>query len=531
MNENENRENERNTEQENRVNWTTPDNLEHGEVSDRESLNRKTLSRESSDRETSEREWRDASSQNSSRENAWTEEPQNTAPQFHHDDRRQSSYQNDWNQGGYNGYHSSVGRMEENEDRRSRKNHKGSFVRKAAGITAAALLFGTVSGGVMVGVNYAGSRLTGLYGAQANAQTETQPQLQQTAPQESAPVSAAPVSTVTDVSGIVEEAMPSIVAINDTMTIEQRNFFGMPQTYQAQSSGSGIIVGQNDTELLIATNNHVVAGATDLKVTFVDDNNVSAAVKGTDSASDLAIIAVQLSDIPADTMSKIKVATLGNSDEIKVGQQVVAIGNALGYGQSVTVGYVSALNREIEDEDGIRRSFIQTDAAINPGNSGGALLDLNGNVIGINAAKTASTEVEGMGFAIPISKAQDILQNLMTKKTRIAVDEASQGYLGIQGTNIDANTSRAYGMPVGIYVYKIVEGGAAASSDLKEKDIITKFDGQSVKNMEELKQMLTYYEGGSTVTLTVQSLVNGAYVEHEVDITLGTKPAEEVNPS
>lgn len=405
---------------------------------------------------------------------------------------------------------------------------KNSWARKAAGITAAAVLFGTVAGGVMTGVNYVGARLTGLADITATAPAETEGTTTAQVPETSAASnngSTTAVSTVTDVSSIAEKAMPSLVAINDTMTVEQNNFFGMPQTYQAQSSGSGIIVGQNDTELLIATNNHVVSGATDMKVTFTDSTQVAAAVKGTDSATDLAIIAVKLSDIPSDTMSKIKVATLGNSDNVKVGQQVIAIGNALGYGQSLTVGYISALDREITDENGIQHTYIQTDAAINPGNSGGALLDLNGNVIGINAAKNASTEVEGMGFAIPISKAQEILNNLMTKKTREAVDESAQGYLGIQGTNIDANASREYGMPVGIYVYKIVEGGAAANSDLKEKDIITKFDGQSVTNMEELKQMLTYYEGGSTVSLTVQSLVNGSYVEHEVQITLGTKPA------
>ena len=404
---------------------------------------------------------------------------------------------------------------------------KNSWARKAAGITAAAVLFGTVAGGVMTGVNYVGARLTGLADITATAPAETEGTTTAQVPETSAASnngSTTAVSTVTDVSSIAEKAMPSLVAINDTMTVEQNNFFGMPQTYQAQSSGSGIIVGQNDTELLIATNNHVVSGATDMKVTFTDSTQVAAAVKGTDSATDLAIIAVKLSDIPSDTMSKIKVATLGNSDNVKVGQQV-AIGNALGYGQSLTVGYISALDREITDENGIQHTYIQTDAAINPGNSGGALLDLNGNVIGINAAKNASTEVEGMGFAIPISKAQEILNNLMTKKTREAVDESAQGYLGIQGTNIDANASKEYGMPVGIYVYKIVEGGAAANSDLKEKDIITKFDGQSVTNMEELKQMLTYYEGGSTVSLTVQSLVNGSYVEHEVQITLGTKPA------
>lgn len=405
---------------------------------------------------------------------------------------------------------------------------KNSWARKAAGITAAAVLFGTVAGGVMTGVNYVGARLTGLADITATAPAETEGTTTAQVPETSAASnngSTTAVSTVTDVSSIPEKAMPSLVAINDTMTVEQNNFFGMPQTYQAQSSGSGIIVGQNDTELLIATNNHVVSGATDMKVTFTDSTQVAAAVKGTDSATDLAIIAVKLSDIPSDTMSKIKVATLGNSDNVKVGQQVIAIGNALGYGQSLTVGYISALDREITDENGIQHTYIQTDAAINPGNSGGALLDLNGNVIGINAAKNASTEVEGMGFAIPISKAQEILNNLMTKKTREAVDESAQGYLGIQGTNIDANASKEYGMPVGIYVYKIVEGGAAANSDLKEKDIITKFDGQSVTNMEELKQMLTYYEGGSTVSLTVQSLVNGSYVEHEVQITLGTKPA------
>lgn len=405
---------------------------------------------------------------------------------------------------------------------------KNSWARKAAGITAAAVLFGTVAGGVMTGVNYVGARLTGLADITATAPAETEGTTTAQVPETSAASnngSTTAVSTVTDVSSIAEKAMPSLVAINDTMTVEQNNFFGMPQTYQAQSSGSGIIVGQNDTELLIATNNHVVSGATDMKVTFTDSTQVAAAVKGTDSATDLAIIAVKLSDIPSDTMSKIKVATLGNSDNVKVGQQVIAIGNAFGYGQSLTVGYISALDREITDENGIQHTYIQTDAAINPGNSGGALLDLNGNVIGINAAKNASTEVEGMGFAIPISKAQEILNNLMTKKTREAVDESAQGYLGIQGTNIDANASKEYGMPVGIYVYKIVEGGAAANSDLKEKDIITKFDGQSVTNMEELKQMLTYYEGGSTVSLTVQSLVNGSYVEHEVQITLGTKPA------
>lgn len=406
-----------------------------------------------------------------------------------------------------------------NNPKHSRK--KGVWLKRTAGITAAAVLFGAVSGGVMTGINYLGARAAGSYGAPA----QTQASIPRVAPAVATQGGQAAAASSTDVSGLVENVMPSIVAINDTMTVEQRDFFGMPQTFQAQGSGSGIIINQTDTELLIATNNHVVDGAQNLKVTFVDNSDVGAAVKGTDSASDLAIIAVQLKDIPSDTRSKIKVASLGDSDKVKVGQQVVAIGNALGYGQSVTVGYISALNRQITDENGIQRTYIQTDAAINPGNSGGALLDLNGNVVGINAAKTASTEVEGMGFAIPISKAQSVLDNLMTKKTRVPVAEDAQGYLGIQGTNIDASAAQEFGMPIGIYVYKIVDGGAAASSGLKEKDIITKFDGQSVSSMEDLKQMLTYYAGGSTVTLTVESLANGAYVEHDVQVTLGTKPA------
>ena len=429
--------------------------------------------------------------------------------------------------------HMEQNQMPEQNRPERREKRKGGAAKKVAAVTAAAVLFGVVAGGVMTGVNLVGNHLLGLYLPQQSTAAETEEAAEETtaAPQvkQQTQAAVAPVSSTTDVSAIAEAAMPSVVAINDTMTVEQRNWFGMPQTYQATSSGSGIIVAQSDTELLIATNNHVVSGATDLEVTFVDDNSVAAAIKGTDSATDLAIIAVQLSDIPADTMSKIQVASLGDSDQLKVGQQVVAIGNALGYGQSVTVGYISAKDRKITDENGVEHTYLQTDAAINPGNSGGALLDLNGNVIGINAAKTASTEVEGMGFAIPISDARDILDNLMTKQTRIAVDKDAQGYLGIRVTNIDAATSQAYGMPIGVYVYQIMDGGAAANSDLKEKDIITKFDGQSITTAEELTDMLTYYESGSQVTLTVQTLVNGAYIEHEVSVTLAPQVPENKN--
>lgn len=406
------------------------------------------------------------------------------------------------------------------EPEQGKRKKKGKMAGRIAGVTAAALLFGTVAGGTMFGVNYLGAQLT----------KETYPQVSQAASTENiadAQPSANQVLTAvsTDVSAIVEQAMPSVVAITNTMIYQSNSFFGPTQTYEVPSSGSGIIINQNDTELLIVTNNHVVEGSTSLKVTFIDNSTVDAAIKGTDPESDLAVIAVPLSNIAEETFNQISIAKMGNSDELKVGQGVVAIGNALGYGQSVTVGYVSALNREVTTQEQTTRDLLQTDAAINPGNSGGALLNMQGEVIGINAAKYSSTEVEGMGYAIPISKAQDIIGELMVQKTKIAVDEKDQGYLGIQGQNIDQAMAEAYGMPRGIYVYKIVEDSAAANSGLKEKDIITKFDNQTVRSMSELKEMLTYYESGSVITLTVQSLENGQYVERQVDITLGSRPA------
>lgn len=404
---------------------------------------------------------------------------------------------------------------------------KSSMAGKVAGITAAALLFGTVAGGTMFGVNTAGEYLKSQYGPKE----ESHASLAVAEPQKSAETQIANVAPAVqmDVSSIVEASMPSVVAITNTMVLEQRTWFGSSQRYEVPSSGSGIIVGQNDDEILIVTNNHVVEGSKNLSVTFIDEQSVEAAIKGTDSESDLAVIAVPLSSIGAETMSKIKVAVMGDSDALKVGQGVIAIGNALGYGQSVTVGYISATDREVKSQDEVSRNLLQTDAAINPGNSGGALLNMQGEVIGINAAKYSSTEVEGMGYAIPISKAQDIINELMNRKTRVEVDEGKQGYLGIQGTNIDDTAASLYGMPKGVYVYKIVEDGAAAASDLREKDIITKFDGQTVRSMADLQEMLTYYEGGSKVNLTVRSLENGEYVERTVEITLGYKPAAETN--
>ena len=304
-----------------------------------------------------------------------------------------------------------------------------------------------------------------------------------------------------------------------------QSMFGQTQAYESESSGSGIIIGKTDTELLMVTNNHVVSGAQDLSVGFVDESVAEAAVKGTDADHDIAVIAVKLSDLSEDTLSASKVIEIGSSSNLEVGEQVVAIGNALGYGQSVTTGIVSALNREVTI-DNTANTLIQTDAAINPGNSGGALLNSKGEVIGINEAKYADTSVEGVGYAIPISKAKAIIDDLMTRTTKIAVSESEQGYLGVQLQNIDESMAKMYGMPQGVYVYKIMEDSAAAGSDLHEKDIITKLDGEKISNYADLAKLLTYYKSGDTITLTVQSLVNGSYQEREVQVTLKQRPAE-----
>lgn len=409
------------------------------------------------------------------------------------------------------------------------RKRKGGILKKAALITAGALLFGAVSGTVMVGVNIVASGFLGdMYEfARAASEDQTVAAEDQSV---SAPPAPAPAAPVTDVSVIVENAMPSVVAITSTTVYQSNNyswfFGGRSQTYEVPSSGSGIIIGENDTELLIVTNNHVVENTSALKVAFIDNEAVDAAVKGTDPDTDLAVIAVPLDQIKAETRSKISVAKLGSSDDLKVGQGVVAIGNALGYGQSVTVGYVSALNREVRVSENSSRTLLQTDAAINPGNSGGALLNMQGEVVGINAAKYSSTEVEGIGYAIPISKAEDILNELMTRKTRTLADEAKKGYLGIQGTNVTQDSAAAFGMPQGVYVYKILEQGAAAASDLREKDIITKVDGQTIKTMTELQELLAYYEVGEVLQLTVQTQEGGQYTERQIEITLKAMPEE-----
>lgn len=420
---------------------------------------------------------------------------------------------------------------------------KNSLLKKTAWIVLSAVLFGTVAGTVMTGVQIASSGMVSQFFAIVSSDEKLPEQGEELLPEPFPggnipgilPEVPAVPAPATDVSQVVEEAMPAVVAVASTAVYQTPDFgFGWffgggSQSYEVPSSGSGIIIGENDTELLIVTNNHVVQDTVSLKITFVDDAAVDAVIKGTDTDTDLAVISVPLDQIPQETKEKIAVARLGDSDGLKVGQGVIAIGNALGYGQSVTVGYVSALNREIKTSDGNTRVLLQTDAAINPGNSGGALLNMKGEVIGINAAKYSSTEVEGIGYAIPVSSVQDILDELMNRKTRSEVAEEKRGYLGIQGTTVDEDAAAAFGMPKGVYVYKILKDGAAADSQLREKDIITKLDGMTVKSMQELQKLLKGYEAGETIELLVQRQEDGQYKEIQIPVTLTGLPGSVVS--
>lgn len=342
-----------------------------------------------------------------------------------------------------------------------------------------------------------------------------------------------------DVSEIVSEALPSIVSITTKSVQEVQNYFGMygmygyapqQQEQEVEGSGSGIIVGKNDDELLIATNYHVVEGADTLSVAFTDGNAVEASVKGFDEERDLAVVSVSLDDVEDDTMDAVSIANIGSSDDLKVGEQVVAIGNALGYGQSVTTGIVSAKNRRMDSDnntvtdgsddssDGV--NLIQTDAAINPGNSGGALLNMEGEVVGINSAKLASTEVEGMGYAIAISDVTDILQNLMNETSRDKLDDSEHGVLGIKGSSVSSEAVQMYGIPAGVFVKKVTEGGAADKAGLKANSVITEFNGKTVSSINQLIEYLSYYEPDEEVELTVQVPHGTSYKEETVKVTL-----------
>ena len=335
---------------------------------------------------------------------------------------------------------------------------------------------------------------------------------------------------VTDVSDLVEEVMPSIVAITSTQIAQSgaddfwnEFFYGYGSgdgTYESEGAGSGFIISQTDDELLIVTNNHVIEGADSLQVQFIDEETVDANVKGTDADLDIAVISVKTSDLKDSTLEQIKIATIGDSDSLKVGDGTIAIGNALGYGQSVTTGVVSALNREVQYEDDTKRTLIQTDAAINPGNSGGALLNMYGEVIGINAAKYSSSSVEGMGFAIPISSVEDVIEDLMNQKTKEKVDEKEQGYLGIKGRDITSDIAEGYDMPEGVYIVELTDDSGAEKAGIQEKDIIVKLEGTKISSMEELQNELKYYKSGEKVTVTVKRQEGNKYVEKEIEVTL-----------
>ena len=351
-----------------------------------------------------------------------------------------------------------------------------------------------------------------------------------------------------DVSDIAAEALPSIVSITTKSVQEVQNYYGMygmfgyapqQQEQEVEGSGSGIIVGKNDDEYLIATNYHVVEGADTLSVAFADGTAAEATVKGFDEEKDLAVVAVSIDDIDSDTQDAISVAKIGSSDDLKVGEQVIAIGNALGYGQSVTTGIVSAKNRRMDSDnntvtdgstddsstDGV--NLIQTDAAINPGNSGGALLNMDGEVVGINSAKLASTEVEGMGYAIAISDVTDILENLMNETARNKLDDEDHGVLGIKGQTVDSQAVQLYDIPAGVYVYQVMDGSAAEKAGLKEKSVITKFEGKTVSSIEQLISYLAYYEPGEEVELTVQVPGGSGYEEETVKVTLDKNTTDE----
>lgn len=406
--------------------------------------------------------------------------------------------------------------------RRRRYSHnKGSgFGVKVMRCAVLAVVFGLIAGGVFQGVNY----FAGGDSKNSAAVQEAIPEKLENTATTTAAVTEQKV-VVTDVSDIVENVMPSIVAITNMSQTEYYNWFGQSQVRDSQSCGSGIIVSDDDEYLYIATNNHVVTGANSLTICFVDDTTVAAEVKGTDADSDLAVVSVKKKDLESSTLSQVKIATFGDSDSLRVGQASIAIGNALGYGQSVTSGVISALNREVTTTDSqsgesTTNELIQTDAAINPGNSGGALLNVKGEVIGINSIKYSDTDVEGMGYAIPIATASPIIDELITRQV---VDESQSAFLGIVGVDVTYDVAQTYNMPEGVYIAQISAGSAAQKSGLLKGDILTFFDGHSISSMEALEDQLQYYSAGTTVDVVVQRVSDGEYKEKTISVTLGSK--------
>ena len=395
------------------------------------------------------------------------------------------------------------------ETPKPKKNRK---VPKPVKLVCAGVAFGLVASVTFQAGNYVGTKVFGT--TTTNGKTAKTAQTV-----DGAKLTTSSSSTGTsDIATIAKNAMPSIVSITNMSVQEVQSFFGGTQQQESTSVGSGIIIGQTDSELLILTNNHVVEGNEKLTVSFVDNESVEANVKGTDSTKDLAVVAVKISDVKDSTMDEIAVATMGDSSKLEVGEQVIAIGNALGYGQSVTSGIVSATERTLDGYEG--GTLIQTDAAINPGNSGGALLNSNGEVIGINTAKVATDSVEGMGYAIPISDASDTIQNLMNQETKTKVSEAEQGYLGIQGVDVSDESAKMYNMPTGVYISDVVKNGGAQQAGLTKGSVITGLEGTTISDMNSLKEQLQYYRVGDKVKVTVQVPGNnGEYTEKTVEVT------------
>ena len=430
------------------------------------------------------------------------------------------------------------------------RRNQNSFQKKAGATIALAVIFGLVAAVVFQAANFAADRFLNTGKSSVQIKTTDSVDLQETASDDSTADKVLSDSENGTVAAVAQASMPSVVAITTVSVQEIPSFFGYSsRQYKSASTGSGIIVGDNDDELLIATNNHVVDGATTLSVCFIGDDvanaetetvnagdngdlnvedAVSAKIKGTDADNDLAVVAVKKSDIPEDTLNQIKIAQIGSSDDLAVGQQVVAIGNALGYGQSVTSGWISALNRTISTDDGTNSTgLIQTDAAINPGNSGGALLNMKGELIGINSAKYADSAVEGMGYAIPISKAKPILEELMNRETREKVDSSKKGYLGVSLANLPTEAIEMYNMPTGAFVRSVEDDSPAQEAGICKGDIIVKFDGQKVSDGDDLLDKLQYYKSGEKIEAVIARATNGEYEENTIELTLGTRPDNE----
>lgn len=430
------------------------------------------------------------------------------------------------------------------------RRNQNSFQKKAGATIALAVIFGLVAAVVFQAANFAADRFLNTGKSSVQIKTTDSVDLQETASDDSTADKVLSDSENGTVAAVAQASMPSVVAITTVSVQEIPSFFGYSShQYKSALTGSGIIVGDNDDELLIATNNHVVDGATTLSVCFIGDDvanaetetvnagdngdlnvedAVSAKIKGTDADNDLAVVAVKKSDIPEDTLNQIKIAQIGSSDDLAVGQQVVAIGNALGYGQSVTSGWISALNRTISTDDGTNSTgLIQTDAAINPGNSGGALLNMKGELIGINSAKYADSAVEGMGYAIPISKAKPILEELMNRETREKVDSSKKGYLGVSLANLTTEAIEMYNMPTGAFVRSVEDDSPAQEAGICKGDIIVKFDGQKVSDGDDLLDKLQYYKSGEKIEAVIARATNGEYEENTIELTLGTRPDNE----